>query len=287
MKTWLYSLQVRQRLHVGVGSGVGVIDMPIARETSTGIPYVPGSSLKGVLRSLTTNNVEEIFGPDTVNASKFAGAMQFSDAMLVALPVRSFAGLFALVTSPYLLKRYKQTLELCDTDTKLLHEIPLDLEEVCISGDSKLRLQIGTNSNVVFEDFKFNIQDANEHFAAWVTSIADYCGVDATFLNAHLCVVHDDIMEFLMNNLTEVLPGIRIKANTKTVETGALWYAEFLPSETILVGCVSAPSQSLGPNKVDDQKMLDEVFGGSTRNRTITIGGKTNTGAGICRLTVK
>jgi CRISPR-associated protein Cmr4 len=235
---------------------------------------------------LTTNNVEDIFGPDTVNASKFAGAMQFSDAVLVALPVRSFAGLFALVTSPYLLNRYKQTLELCGTDTQTLHEITPGLEEVCISADSKLSLQIGDNSHVVFEDFKFNIQDTNEHFAAWVTSIADYCGVDTTFLNAHLCVIHDDIMEFLMNNLTEVLPGIRIKADTKTVETGALWYAEFLPSETILVGTVSAPSKSFGQNKVDDVDMLNDVFG-VARSRMITIGGKTNTGAGICRLTVK
>jgi CRISPR-associated protein Cmr4 len=212
--------------------------------------------------------------------------MQFSDAVLVALPVRSFAGLFALVTSPYLLKRYKQTLELCGRDTTLLNEITLGLEEVCISDNSKLGLQIGNNSHVVFEDYRFNIQAHNPHFAAWETSIADHCGVDTAFLGAHLCVVHDDIIEFIMNNLTEVLPGIRIKADTKTVETGALWYAEFLPSETILVGTVSAPSQSFGQNKIQDVDMLNDVFG-NERSRMITIGGKTNTGAGICRLTVK
>ncbi|WP_298819062.1 RAMP superfamily CRISPR-associated protein [Chloroflexus sp.] len=48
--TYLYFLHALSPLHAGTGQGSGVIDLPIAREKATGIPYLPGSSVKGVLR---------------------------------------------------------------------------------------------------------------------------------------------------------------------------------------------------------------------------------------------
>ncbi len=286
MKSHLYSIQVRQRLHVGVGSGIGVIDMPIVRETSTGIPYVPGSSLKGVLRGAVADtspdDVFDMFGPETSKASEHAGAIQFSDAVLVALPVRSFSGIFALVTSPYLLSRLKRTLDFCGYDTGTLTSIEMATNEVVIHDGSKLSLEINDARSVVFEDFRFAIRE-DDLSHTWSNVIAKYCGVDQTFINQHLCIVHDDIMDFLMTNSTEIQPGIRLNPQTKTVETGALWYAEFLPSETILVGCLSVQHQSLGSQKLRSEQMTDKLFPNSAP-RVLTIGGKTNTGAGICRL---
>ena len=50
-------------LHAGTGQGIGVIDLPIAREKATGIPYLPGSSLKGTLRDLCIDaNKEKVYG---------------------------------------------------------------------------------------------------------------------------------------------------------------------------------------------------------------------------------
>ena len=46
----LLFLRALSPLHAGTGQGIGAIDLPIAREKATGIPYLPGSSLKGVLR---------------------------------------------------------------------------------------------------------------------------------------------------------------------------------------------------------------------------------------------
>src|SRR5437870_13133969 len=94
-------------LHAGTGQGVGVIDLPIAREKATGIPFLPGSSVKGTLRDLCKDpKKEDVFGPETTNADEFAGAAQFADQRLLMLPIRSLAGTFAWVTSPYLLKRF-------------------------------------------------------------------------------------------------------------------------------------------------------------------------------------
>ena len=62
-------------LHAGTGQGVGVIDLPIAREKATGIPFLPGSSVKGTLRDLCKDpKKEDVFGPETTNADEFAGA---------------------------------------------------------------------------------------------------------------------------------------------------------------------------------------------------------------------
>ena len=50
------SIQVKTGLHIGassVGLEIGGVDNPILRDPITGQPYIPGSSLKGKLRSLT------------------------------------------------------------------------------------------------------------------------------------------------------------------------------------------------------------------------------------------
>ena len=47
MEAKLLLVETLSPLHAGTGQGIGVIDQPIAREKATGIPFVPGSSLKG------------------------------------------------------------------------------------------------------------------------------------------------------------------------------------------------------------------------------------------------
>ena len=75
----LVFLHALSPLHAGTGQGIGAIDLPIAREKATGIPYLPGSSLKGVLRdraaSWDPDTRFAVFGPDTESASEHAGAV--------------------------------------------------------------------------------------------------------------------------------------------------------------------------------------------------------------------
>ena len=102
-------------LHAGTGQGSGVIDLPIAREKATGLPFLPGSSLKGALRSRCPEKERNlIFGSDTNSISADSNAAspaQFSDQRLLLLPVRSLAGTFAWVTSPYILRRFARDIE--------------------------------------------------------------------------------------------------------------------------------------------------------------------------------
>src|SRR5579864_2217593 len=110
MTTQLTFVHALSPLHAGIGQGAGVIDLPIAREKATGLPFLPGSSLKGTLRSLCNENDRNlIFGPETNGIptdSNAASPAQFSDQRLLLLPVRSLAGTFAWVISPYVLRRF-------------------------------------------------------------------------------------------------------------------------------------------------------------------------------------
>src|SRR5437867_707939 len=101
MSHQILRIMTRTPLHVGSGSSVGAIDMPIQRERHTCIPIIPGSSLKGVLRDLwhgdpTTQG--DLFGPEPTAATHTAGQLLVGEARVVCFPVRSARGAFAWIT---------------------------------------------------------------------------------------------------------------------------------------------------------------------------------------------
>src|SRR6266566_222789 len=102
MTTQLTFVHALTPLHAGIGQGAGVIDLTIAREKATGLPFLPGSSLKGALRALCVDETKckQIFGPNPAGSdpnSDYASSIQFSDQRLLLLPIRSLAGTFAWV----------------------------------------------------------------------------------------------------------------------------------------------------------------------------------------------
>ncbi|MCS6884030.1 MAG: type III-B CRISPR module RAMP protein Cmr4 [Acidobacteriota bacterium] len=99
-------------LHAGTGQGIGVIDLPIARERSTNLPYLPGSSLKGVLRDCCPNDIaRKIFGAERMEQELYARSLHLTDQRLLLLPVRSLAGTFAWTTSKLVLTRFSRDLK--------------------------------------------------------------------------------------------------------------------------------------------------------------------------------
>ena len=62
------NLVVRTGLHIGAASGfsaIGAEDSPVVRDPLTGYPVVPGSSLKGKLRTLLSHELDEGWQRDT------------------------------------------------------------------------------------------------------------------------------------------------------------------------------------------------------------------------------
>lgn len=93
-------------VHPGTGQdSSSVIDLPVAREAATGFPVIPASSLKGVLRDGRTDEASnQVFG-----SLEQTGELTLTDARLLLLPVRSYAGSFALITCPLALSALKAT----------------------------------------------------------------------------------------------------------------------------------------------------------------------------------
>lgn len=274
MNTHVLFLHALSPLHPGTGQGVGSIDLPIARERSTGIPYLPGSSIKGVLRDAAASKIEKdkllaLFGPETGSASEHAGAAVFGDAKLLLFPVRSLAGVFAYVTSPYLLERFAREAGFAGLTPPALPAAP--------ASDGWCRLAPGSNlklgDKVYLEDLDLSHQESKE-LQDWEEWLARHSEAP---VKGRLCLVHDDVMGFLLETATEVVARIRLDDETKTVAQGALWYEESLPAESLLYSLLSLGSSRKKAVAVD----LDDL---RPLLGFAQMGGKASVGRGLCRL---
>lgn len=284
MEARMLFLHALSPLHAGTGQGAGAIDLPVAREKATGLPYLPGSSLKGVLRDACKDGEtrKKIFGPDKDGAHEHAGSVQFSDQRLLLLPVRSLRGTFAWVTSPYILRRCLRDAEniigLDKTPEIPLPDSPDSIDRSHVT-DDECAITLDDH-RVIFEDLDFTAVP-DENVRAWAEWVGKRIFPDDTdwqkMLAARFCVVHDDVMGFLLETATEVFARIRLREDAKTVDKNALWYEEALPAETILSGLVFATPVKAGP------AVVFEILEGLMK-KPLQLGGKATVGRGLCRL---
>ncbi len=230
-------------VHAGAGSATGAVDLPIQRERHTGWPHIQASGVKGAFRDhcervwmlgdqrddqpVTREKKEQalelgkrIFGKSDGNDSQ-AGAIAFSDARMLAFPVRSSAAPFVWVTCPALLKRLARDLELVGwKDTKPLTDAFVDADRYCC-------LKGGIRGRVILEDLCLDPRQ-------------DDCpdlGNEMARLNPdldRLLLIPDNHFSFLVETATEVQAQIKIDAESGTTATGSLRYEELLPADTIL-----------------------------------------------------
>ncbi|GAC1637331.1 MAG: type III-B CRISPR module RAMP protein Cmr4 [Ktedonobacteraceae bacterium] len=278
-------------LHAGTGQGAGVIDLPIAREKATGLPFLPGSSLKGTLRAAcnaeNTTKCAQVFGPDTKDRTpdeNYASSAQFSDQRILLLPIRSLAGTFAWVTSPYILRRLARDIQ--DAQAKLPSTTIPDIQEAgsCFIATDTSKIKIDTSlATVYLEDLDLNAQ-VNVDTAAWAEWIGERVfpkdPLWQQMLLERICIVHDDVFNFMIDTATEITARIKLQEGSKTVQDGGLWYEEALPAETILSGIVLATlvkASNITQNEVFN--VLSTLTG-----KTLQFGGKATVGRGMCRV---
>lgn len=277
-------------LHAGTGQGVGVIDLPIAREKATGLPFLPGSSLKGTIRDQCKDLGvrKRVFGPSSSdspddNPADYASSVQFSDQRLLLLPIRSVTGLFAWVTSPYILHRFLRDAQAAGVGN-IPNEIPKPGSEndCLITQGSKIAKKNGDKQQVVLEDLDLQAGEQRlvEDWATWIGKNLFPQDADGQRLVAeHICIVQDDTLNFLLETATEITARIKLMEEAKTVERGGLWYEEALPSETVLAGLIVATHIKASP---------EEVFRvvGDLVSKPMQFGGKATVGRGICSLRI-
>jgi len=277
-------------IHSGTGQSVDVVDLPVAREKTTGWPYVPGSSIKGVLRDVCEPPkgadralFVEAFGPDTSNAADSAGSLLFCDAHLLCLPVRSFYGTFAWVTCPAILERLKRDCESAGVTCSIPALTTVVKEaEVAVSKSNKIATKGG---KVFLEDIDLAvIADADASGIAEPVAKAVFPGDktaiewDKTAIEAFIqrfAVISDDMFATLSETATEVVARIKIKDETKTVQEGGLWYEESIPTEAILWAPLLAASRKSKPDVLFG--LLDDV-------KIVQIGGHASVGRGLVRV---
>ncbi|MEW6276209.1 MAG: type III-B CRISPR module RAMP protein Cmr4 [Bacillota bacterium] len=290
-------IYVETPLHVGTGRALGAVDLPIQRERTTGYPMVQASSIKGRLRAeaekkcnstLTRDEFLAIFGPETGNASEYAGALSVGDARILLFPVRSLAGVFAWTTSVDVLNRFLR--EIAMADLSLDWAVPLGEpgpEEVWIAGDALV-----AGNSVVLEEFSFTPKrehaEVLQKIGKWLASHALPTGNEYRYwrevLPNKLCVLHENAFRDFSLYATEVQTHIRLNPDTKTVVNRGLWTSECLPVDTLLYVPLLATRSRSSKVGLGGVQILGKI---AALNLTRTqLGGDETTGQGMVALRI-
>jgi CRISPR-associated protein Cmr4 len=137
------------------------------------------------------------------------------------------------------------------------------------------------------EEFCFSVKRAElGALIGWLSRF----GGGATFaeqLKNQLAIVSDDMFHHLATYATPVTPHIALDSSTKVVKSGALWYEETLPPETVLyVPLAAHPSRRpSGAGRRSAEWVLQQTLSLFPQNRPyVQIGGNETVGMGWCRV---
>ncbi|MGB7748372.1 MAG: type III-B CRISPR module RAMP protein Cmr4 [Verrucomicrobiia bacterium] len=299
-------LFTRTPLHVGAGASVGAIDQPIIRERHTGFPIIPATTLKGVFADEWTEIVSEkkgtdgkeieelvgrrvddgkwLFGETDAN-NAVAGALQFSEAKLLAFPVRSAKGSFAWITSPLILRRFARDIQ-SGAAILPVHE-PADAEAI-YAGPA---LDLG--GKIVLEEYTFTQlkngssvlplpDDLKKEFGNILSDDPVWKEVAS-----RLVIVSDGMMSFFAQNACEVAQHVRINDATGTAAGGALFNQENVPSETLFYTVLNFFDERSRTKKKEVLRPAAKavsIFDAklSAKGQVFQFGGDASTGLGFC-----
>ena len=267
MNTRLLHIFTRTPLHVGAGSSVGAIDMPIQRERHTQIPIIPGSSLKGVLRDLWSKGDPEqlaLFGPESGAEEHYAGNLLVGEARVICFPVRSAAGAFAWLTSPLALMRYTRDAGVSAP------QVPEIKDDACLAGE---KVVIQGKGAAVLEEYAFKVSGGSEAAASLLQDALPGDDLWKT-LPDRLVILSDGIFSHFCATACEVQQRIEIDDERGTVKEHHLFNQENVPCETLFYAMMS--------QRRADKPGLDKLAEKLKAIPVLQIGGDETIGLGLC-----
>jgi CRISPR-associated protein Cmr4 len=210
--------------------------------------------------------VQRAFGTQSA-----AGDWTFTDLRILCLPVRSFYGVFAYVTCPLVLQRLTQVAKRLDINIEL-GEIPSPNDtEIALADESVL----SRNSPVYLEELDLikSEQDATTVAEKIAKLLFGNDSDGSSLFRARFAIVSDQAFNYFSETATEVAARVRLHENKKTVITGALWYEECVPAESIFYGFathVKPPELRLPFKDSLAGELLVQVGGDATIGRGIS-----------------
>lgn len=267
-------------VHSGTGQTVAVVDLPIAREKATGWPIIPASSLKGVLRDALDNGqnkawVDLAFGKDVREEEQGeAGVFCFTDQRILCLAVRSYYGTFAYATCPLVLRRFARDMRAMGAQPplKTVPSVTDGMSALVANGSALVR-----GGKLYLEDLDLSAkEDANTAEIAGALAKSLFSEHPQAFTERFV-IVSDEVFNFLCETAIEVVARVRLQDETKTVQSGALWYEEAVPAESLFSGAVLIADHY----RKDATELWDNF-----KPNLIQIGGNSTVGRGLCRVVV-
>lgn len=296
-------------LHAGSGSELGIVDLPIQRERHTGFPKIEASSLKGAIRQAFETElalsekqnagdnlikINRVFGYDEAELpqgqnnhktafredTQFAGCIAVSDARLLLFPVKSLYGVFAWLTCPKILSRFKEDLKNAGISINLPDLNPNTIivaEETTLIHDNSIQL----------EEFIFkNYETKNEvkQLGTWLKNTLlgekdnSYW---AKKLEQDIVVMNDTDFAHFVQLSTEVITRTKIDNTRGTVADGALFTEEYLPAESVLYTIVLFADEMSKQGKMNANEVKD--FFKQSLPSVMQIGANATLGKGIVK----
>lgn len=285
-KKMILSIYTETPMHPGSGSSINrPIDLPIQRERHTDFPFIQSSTLKGVLRNYAAackkfGNVDEIFGkPD----SSAAGLVSITDAKLTAFPVRTLSGVFGWITCPLILNRLARDVSPTLGAVIDINSLKLKDSEALVANDSSVL----TGDGVIIEDIRLT-KTSNHDTLKIACLLSKLLPEEPSYsyiknkMAKDLLVVSDTLFKELVSLTTEVVARIKINQEKGTAQEGALWYEEYLPTDTLLYSQILISSRANENN--NDSTVTNSLM--QLNKSVIQIGGDETVGKGLAKITI-
>ena len=254
-------------LHVGTGEPSPLDDSikgAIQRHPITNTPIVPGSSLKGALRSHfalfgVSNNanidINTIFGKEADNSGGSAGQYIFSDLNIIAQPVTAIDG--ATFKTVYLMKKHYLQTNICTEKTLTICDVDITGKMVKLNENNFTNQELYNrlNKNPYNIDFCFFVDDITFNLLCnnlvWVRS-------------RNSLLSHKELSK--ENGKSEFQQRIE-----KQVAGGALWKEEYVIDGAVWEGFII--------NRIDDKNFFSIL--GDKSEYEFFLGGLETIGCGL------
>ncbi|SHK23450.1 type III-B CRISPR module RAMP protein Cmr4 [Paramaledivibacter caminithermalis] len=266
-------------IHPGAGQDTGIVDMPIQREITTGIPKIEASGLKGCFRELFTEEEQNILFGKSDNA----GIIGLTDARLLFFPVKSARGIFALITCPFVIERYLEEVEENTEDKMNLFVRTLN-EKINFINNNQCYILTNTLSInekfVMLDEYTFDSKTLDIRCIEEFNNIIPYI--------EKIAIISDDNFIDFVSNCTEIVTRNKI-GESGTASDKGLFTVEYLPQESILYTIAICFKSIDKEYKNDNEKIKDtycfnNVLIKKIKGNKIQIGGNRTLGKGFLRI---